>query len=226
MHRVDIHSHILSGVDDGAASIEETLAMLQGAKQAGFEAVIATPHLKRIDADINRIREAYQSAKPLFAAQGLDLYLGFECHYRLLLDWQPAALRPFCLGGGNVLLLEFPWNGLPLQWERSINELQKVGLEIVIAHPERYAPVQADQSIAVRMVQIGCELQLSAGSLTGGLFSKERACALGLLKAGLIHYLASDAHGAADYPAYAWVNTKYGHLISGGALLNTFGDQV
>ena len=73
MHRVDIHSHILSGVDDGAASIEETLAMLQGAKQAGFEAVIATPHLKRIDADINRIREAYQSAKPLFAAQGLDL---------------------------------------------------------------------------------------------------------------------------------------------------------
>ncbi len=226
MPRVDIHSHILPGIDDGAASMQETLAMLQGAKRAGFEAVIATPHLKRTNADIGRMREVYQSAKPIFAEQGLALYLGFECHYRLLLDWEPAAMRPFCLGGGQVLLLEFPYGGLPLQWEHSVNELQKLGLEVIIAHPERYAPVQADISIAARMVEIGCELQLSAGSLVDGLFSKERVCALSLLKAGLAHYLASDAHSAADYRTYARANSKYGRLVRAGSLLDTFGNRV
>lgn len=225
VNAVDIHSHILPGIDDGAQSREETLAMLQAAKRAGVAAIVATPHAQKVQADFDLIRDVFQDVKPAFEQNGIRLHLGFECHYRLFLDCEPGALRDLCVNGTDVVLLEFSPGALPLQWENSINQLQRLGMEVIIAHPERYAPVQADLSIAGRMAQIGCELQLSAGSLAGGLFSRERKCAVDLLKAGMIHYIASDAHCAADYQIYAQVNKRYGRLVKKGALLHSCGKR-
>ncbi|MEA5060781.1 MAG: CpsB/CapC family capsule biosynthesis tyrosine phosphatase [Candidatus Pelethousia sp.] len=221
---IDIHSHILPGVDDGSKSMVETLAMLEGAKAAGVSAIIATPHVKAIETNLHHIREAYEKVKPLAARSGIRLHLGFECHARLFLDCdEPGDLRAFCIERTNVVLLEFPLCDLPWRWENDIYQLQRLGMEVILAHPERYAPVQADISIAARMIQIGCELQLSTGSLCAGCFSLERVCANKLLQEGLTHYLASDAHCAADYRAYAQVYKKYKRLIAGGALLDGYG---
>lgn len=226
MRAMDIHCHILPGVDDGAGTQKETRDMLAAASRAGLQDIIATPHLKSTREDTDSIRAAWEQVKPLFESVGIALHLGFECNYRLLLDWEAGALRPFCLAETNVVLLEFSSRGLPLHWENSIQEIQRQGMDVIIAHPERYAPVQQDLSIAIRMVQIGCELQISAGSLMGGMFSKERACAMALLREGLAHYLASDAHCAADYKLYEQAKKKHGHLFKTGILLDSVGKEA
>jgi len=210
----DIHCHILPGVDDGAENLDETKAMLLAAKAAGVTAIIATPHLRKKIADFEGIRRAYDSAKPLFDENGVELRLGFECYYGMLLDGLDA--KASTLHGTNVLLLEFSPGYLPMQWENDINGIQRMGLDVVIAHPERYEPIQRDIGVAERMVETGCELQVSAGSLTGSLFSETRKCALRLLDKGLAGYIASDAHCAEDYRVYSRVMGKYGCQINKG----------
>lgn len=207
----DIHCHILPGVDDGAEDLDETKAMLLAAKAAGVTTIIATPHLREKTADFERIRRAYYSAKPLFDENGVELRLGFECYYGMLLNGLDA--KACTLHDTNVLLLEFSSGYLPMQWENDINGIQRMGLDVVIAHPERYGSIQHDIGVAERMVEIGCELQVSAGSLTGSLFSETRKCALRLLDKGLVGYIASDAHCVEDYRLYSRVMAKYGCLM-------------
>ncbi len=214
----DIHSHILPGVDDGAKNIAQTEAMLLAAKKAGVRSIIASPHLNTHNADMERIDNTYLDVKSLFAQSNVEPRLGFECDYGLLLS--ELDMRKFTVTGTNVLLLEFSLGYLPMQWENNIVELQRLGIEVIIAHPERYAPVQQDIVIAERMAEIGCELQVSAGSLHGGFFSKAKRCALAMLDKGLVGYIASDAHCAEDYQAFERACKKYGHLIKQGKLLS------
>ncbi len=96
--------------------------------------------------------------------------------------------------------------------------MQRLGLHIIIAHPERYTPIQDDIGIAERMAEIGCELQVSVGSLNKG-FASKRKCALAMLEKGLVSYIASDAHRPEDYRVYDKINKKYGKLLAAGALL-------
>ncbi len=213
----DIHSHILPNVDDGAENLAQTEEMLFAAKRAGITSIIATPHMRARAADTERIKRAYQEAKPLFERSGVHLGLGYECNYSLLLS--DMDLRKLTLNDTNVLLLEFSQGYFPMHWENSVVELQRMGLEIIIAHPERYTPVQQDSTIAARIAEIGCEMQVSAGSLHRRVFASEKKCALSLLEKGLVSYIASDAHVALDYDIFARINKKYGHLITKGALL-------
>lgn len=220
----DIHSHILPGVDDGAEDLATTKAMLLAAKDAGVTAIIATPHLRKKAADFGCIRGAFHGVKPMFDENGVELRLGYECHYGMLLDGLDA--KACTLGGTNVLLLEFSSGYLPLQWENDINDMQRSGLDVVIAHPERYEPIQRDISVAERMTEIGCELQVSAGSLTGSVFSKTRKCALKLLDKGLVGYIASDAHCAEDYRVYSRVMARYSRMIKPGTLLKSLAKEA
>ncbi len=213
----DIHSHILPGVDDGAENLAQTEEMLASAKRAGITSIIATPHLRARASATGQIKAAYLEAKPMFEHSCVELRLGYECHYGLLVSG--LDLRPLTIETTNVLLLEFSPGYLPMHWENSIVGLQRDGIEIIIAHPERYASIQQDIGIAERMVEVGCEMQVSAGSLHRRVFASEKKCALSLLEKGLVSYIASDAHVASDYDIFARINKKYGHLITKGALL-------
>ncbi len=213
----DIHSHILPGVDDGAKNIAQTEMMLLAAKKAGVSSIIASPHLNTRNTDLERIHNAYLETKPLFEKNDVELRLGFECNYGLLLsEWD---MRQFTVTGANVLLLELSRSYLPMHWENDIVELQRQCIEVIIAHPERYSSIQRDVVIAERMAEIGCELQISAASLFAGVFSKEKRCALTLLNDGLVGYIASDAHCAEDYQSFERACKKYGHLVKKGKLL-------
>ena len=101
-----------------------------------------------------------------------------------------------------MLLLEFSNSHLPANWQRAISTIQGKGVDIVIAHPERYKPVQEDIDIAREMREMGCRLQLSANFVEGGIFSPRRRTATALLKNGLVDYLASDAHRVEHYATY------------------------
>ncbi len=216
---IDVHSHILYGVDDGAGRLEETGQMLQEAKKAGVSLIIATPHLYATDANVAGMQRVYSRVCEAFSDYGIELRRGFECNYRVLLDEKAETLLSYRIQGTDVLLLEPPRQYLPESWEPSINALQRLGIEIVIAHPERCLAVQEDISVAERMLEIGCELQVSAGSLYESMFSKTRKCALEMLKEGYISYIASDAHCVADYKVYAKALKQYGHMVQPDGLL-------
>ena len=216
---LDIHSHVLPGVDDGAADMQESTAMLRAARAAGVTGIIATPHRKDAKDDPAHIREAYEALRPVAAELGMSLYLGYEYHYRLFLDGDVRHARAFCLADSSVLLLEFSTGALPLQWENTIYAIQQEGMDVIIAHPERYASVQADVSVAERMAQMGCELQIDVESLDAGAGSAERRCARLLISKGLASWIASDAHHADAYDSLAALWPKYRDRLKTPALL-------
>lgn len=219
MQRWDIHCHILPGVDDGANTPEQTKRMLLAAKAAGITGVIATPHIKTMQPDMDRISACFAGVKHLFIQQGIALRLGYEFDSRLLWESPGMRLQPFCIEGTGTVLLELSRGYLPLQWENGLRRIQGQGLDIIIAHPERCQPIQEDVGIAVRMAEIGCELQLSANAIDCTLLSKERRCQAALLRQGLISYIASDAHTAGDYRAYAQAQKRWGAWVKPGELL-------
>lgn len=216
---LDIHSHILPGVDDGSRSLTETEEMLSAAKAAGINAIIATPHVYSLAKGQAEIAQAFQTSAEACTQMGVRLIQGYECNYRTLLEGDAEQLLPYCIQGTQVLLLEPPNKFLPESWEERILGLQRAGMDVVIAHPERCAAFQEDMGCAVRMLEIGCEMQVSAADLYAGLLSKMRKCAVALLKAGMIGYIASDAHCTEDYRLYEKAICQYGRYVRHGRLL-------
>jgi protein-tyrosine phosphatase len=107
---LDIHSHILPGVDDGARSHRQSLQMLAAARSAGVDILVATPHLKHLNVDTNRISEAFLWLKPYALAAGISLLRGYEISYQVLLDLPYSELGRYCISGTNLLLLEHIMN--------------------------------------------------------------------------------------------------------------------
>ena len=205
---LDIHSHIIPHVDDGAYNIEQTKAMLRMAMQVGVKAIIATPHIDKPDIDRAALLAAYKEAADEASQLGIHLLLGYEYHYRLLLDDDSINHLQQYIGDTNILLLEFS-NVLPQGWENIISSVQQAGIDVIIAHPERYVDIQQDVSIAERMVQLGCDLQIDAESLDVGAVRAHKKSAKAMLKQGLVHWIASDAHNRRAYKSFAKINVKY-----------------
>lgn len=193
----DIHSHIIFDVDDGADSLDESIAMLCAARNAGVTELVATPHCHRSHFDEDRIRDHFAQLKPY--AHDIDFRLGFEVNYRRLVIMDPDEVTRYAFEGSNEFLLELSNSEFPFDLERQVFMLRGKGLDVIIAHPERYAPVQDDIDNAHMLLDMGCKLQLSADCFAEGRFSKQRRCAMKLLKEGLVSFVGSDAHCVEDY---------------------------
>lgn len=196
---IDTHLHILPGVDDGPDSVEESLALARVLVQEGISSAIATPHYNdefprrsasEISARVNDLQSALnRSSIPL------RLFPGHEALIKpgLIEDIQTGRLAT--LNGSRYLLLEL-WNDAWLpETERVIFELRAAGIVPVIAHPERYRAIQQDPSRLALLQRQGVLAQLTASSLIGMQGRTTKRCAETLLKKGLIHCIASDAHG-------------------------------
>ena len=195
---IDMHVHILPGVDDGAKDAEMTRAMMRRAADAGITFMIATPHVYRVEDQI-RHRGALRAARSLAHENGVKLNLGCEFNYRALRGSGTQELDAFCLGATKCLLLEFANDHLMPRWDAVISEIMDNGYLPIIAHPERYSYIQRDFGIAQEMSDLGCEMQVDACGLMAGLLSAERRTARKLLKEGMVSYIASDAHTPDDY---------------------------
>jgi protein-tyrosine phosphatase len=195
---IDLHSHILPGLDDGAETIESSLEMARAALADGIEAMAATPHVRDdYPTSAAAMESALAEVRAALAAEGLPLELlsGGE----IALDYLPLldddALRSFGLGGNpRYLLIETPYLGWPLGIAETLFELRLRGFEIVLAHPERNADVQEDPGKLESLVDAGILVQVTAASLDGRLGPPPRKTAEHLLKVGHVHMLASDAH--------------------------------
>ena len=195
---IDLHSHILPGVDDGAATLEASVEMARSAVADGIEAVAATPHVRRdYPTSPATMEERLAEVREALAVEGVPLEVlgGGELDLELLGELADDDLRRFGLGGNPaVLLLEFPYHGWPLGIGDTVFGLRSRGFRPVIGHPERNPEVQARPERLAPFVETGALVQLTAASLDGRLGRTARATGLRLLELELAHLVASDAH--------------------------------
>lgn len=194
---IDLHSHILHGLDDGASDLTESLEIARAAVADGIEAMAATPHVRddypttpaAMGAAVVEVREALASA-----GIPLDLHTGGEIALNRLDELTTEELREFALAGSRYILLEFPYHGWPLELPARIFALQAAGLVPVLAHPERSPEVIASPERLVPLVAGGALVQVTAASLDGRLGRRMQRSGLELVRRGLAHLIASDAH--------------------------------
>jgi protein-tyrosine phosphatase len=197
---IDLHSHILRGVDDGARSLEDSLDIARAAVADGITVIAGTPHVRDdwpTDAGVMEYRVAELRAELEQAAIPLDVRPGGEIAVEWLTRLPPEELRRFGLGGNpRYLLVETPYYGWPLGLAERLFALFASGITPVLAHPERNAEVQAAPERLVPLVQSGVLVQVTAASVDGRIGRRAQECGLGLIEHGLAHLLASDAHHA------------------------------
>ena len=201
---IDIHLHILPGVDDGPKTMEQTLQLARALVQEGIHTAIATPHYndefpQRPAAEIRECVGEVQQELDRHAIP-LRLFAGHEVLISPALLEDVQAGRVATLNGGRYLLLEL-WNSMWLpDTERIIFALRAVGIIPVLAHVERYRAIQQDHGRLKALLQQGVIAQITASSLVGLQGRTIRRCAEALLKEGLIQCIASDAHGLHTRP--------------------------
>jgi protein-tyrosine phosphatase len=195
---IDLHSHILPGLDDGARDLDEAVQIARAAVADETRVIAATPHVREdypttSDAMENGVAEL----RAALTRDGVDLVLlpGGEVALEQLERLSPDELRRFGLGGNpSYLLLETPYFDWPLSFGEFVFRLAAAGVTPVIGHPERNAAVQKDTELLGPLVRAGALVQVTAASLDGRLGSRPRTCARRLLDAELVHLVGSDAH--------------------------------
>lgn len=206
----DLHCHILPGVDDGAADLDESLRMLEAAKAAGITSITCTPHCRDPYFDYDAMWDAYELL--VEHADGFPLQMGFEVYHPKLMELGMQWAEYLHFDGSNEFLLELSTRATELEWneyERTIFELQGMGYTVIIAHPERYRAVQEDIEVARRLVKQGCKLCVSADFIAGGRLGKEKKPAKRLFEEDLVSYIASDAHEPVHYEYLARARREF-----------------
>ena len=203
MPAVDLHAHVLPGVDDGPATLDGTFALAEAAIASGTRRIVATPHINESRfIGPEAIGPAVEEVNRHLAQEGvaLDVEAGAEIALPRLLDLTDADLRLLRLGTGPYLLLECPFAMVAGEFEPLIFEVQSRGHLVLLAHPERCPAFQRDPDRLARLVDRGALVQLTAGALRGAFGTRTRDFAHHLLREDLVHVLASDAHDAVRRP--------------------------
>jgi protein-tyrosine phosphatase len=194
---IDLHCHILSGLDDGPKTLDLSLAMARH----GVRLCVATPHIHPgcYDNDYDAIQTAYQSFQLALAEKGIALQLRMAAEVRVdahLPSLVGARKRPFIRTweGRSALLIEFPHGHLPADSETLIPCLLNQGILPVIAPPERHRVFVRQPAKLVPFLELGCLPQVTAASLAGLFGPDIRRYAISLLRQGCVTFMASDAH--------------------------------
>jgi protein-tyrosine phosphatase len=218
MGYVDLHAHFLPALDDGSPDLATSVAMLRGMAAIGYERVTATPHqyAHRFLPALPQIDEAFASVREAARAEGIALELSLAAenmwddvfHAR----WADASFPRY--DGGKAFLFEVRPEELPLNFERSLFQLQVKGFRPVMAHPERYAPFWSDHARLERIAEAGCALLVDLGALTGYHGHRQQKAGRKLVESGLAHAVASDAHNVKDVEVARagidWIRKKLG----------------
>jgi protein-tyrosine phosphatase len=196
---VDIHSHVLPGVDDGSRSMEESMEMLRMAAEAGTTDIVATPHASpQFPFDAARVREAFrelsEKCRGLIQLHlGCDFHLTFENVRNCLED--PSA---YTVNGKSYLMVELPDLTSASAMRAVLRRLISAGIVPVITHPERNPSLQPNIGELEGWVKDGCLLQVTGQSLLGLFGPVAQRAAETLLQQRLVHFVASDAHDTQD----------------------------
>jgi protein-tyrosine phosphatase len=193
---IDLHLHVLPGVDDGAVDDFEAQGMLERWAELGFTELVATPHLSGPLTPIYsaEIADSFERIEVNAAALGIRLQRGFEIMLSPDLPGRLEEGEPLSLAGSTAVLVEVPFLLWPSFTEAILFAIQAAGFQPVLAHPERYTAVQNDPRLALAPAQRGTVLQITYASLAGVLGRSARRTAELLLRSDVPVVLASDAH--------------------------------
>lgn len=195
---IDLHSHLLPGIDDGPASVEDALALARAAAAAGTRTIVATPHIDHrwkvepteVPDMVQRMREALSEAHI-----ELDVRVGGEISLPRLADLDAAEVDAVRLGGGPYILLECPHRATAATgFPTTVRYLRRRGESIILAHPERSPTFQRTPAHLAALVREGVLTSITAASLLGTFGTAIQSFSLRLLRDGLVHNVASDAH--------------------------------
>jgi protein-tyrosine phosphatase len=202
---VDLHAHLLHGVDDGPTSLDEAVRMCEIAAADGIRVAVAAPHQHHALAPNDDRNELVTRFEALRAAVGSKLALALGAEIRVdsdllaEVDQLPdGSLLP--LAGSHYLLLEFPSARVGPDPKAIVHELTLAGWRPVLAHPERVPWLAEEPAALAELVERGALLQLTAMSVTGEFGRRTRECCAFLLDNDLAHFVASDAHDTSSRP--------------------------
>lgn len=217
---IDIHSHVLFGLDDGARTLEDSLAMVRMAAAHGTTDLVATPHANlmfkfdpgQIAERIATLREAADGALRLYT--GCDFHLSFD-------NIQDAIAHPrkYTIHQQRYLLVEFSELLVFSNTGDIFARLRDAGMTPIVTHPERNGLLRQRIENIARWVDQGARVQLTAQSLTGGFGKRAQEFSRELLERGLVHVVASDGHDCERRPpvmdeARAWIRDKYSEALA------------
>lgn len=207
---VDIHSHLVPNVDDGARDIGAVVAGIARMKALGIRRVLTTPHLHgslthqpdKLEARLRQVTDAFDETARTLSARHPDVE--FRRGHEVLVDMpEPDLSDPrLRMAGTSFVLLEWPRLSIPPGTTRVLRWIRDQGYRPVVAHPERYAGVADRDNLARLWKDAGAYLQVNYGSLAGRYGTRAREFALWLLEEGLADYMASDFHGHASLSIY------------------------
>ena len=200
---IDLHCHILHGIDDGAKNIEDSIDMARAAVAEGITHILATPHYKNGHWDnekkdililVDELQEELDARDiPLTIFPGQEVRINGE----LFEDLAEEKIQ-FIDEGNQYVLIEFPTPSIPAYTESLFFELQKEGITPIIVHPERNRAVLKDPNVLLPFIEKGALAQLTAASYTGDFGKSIQKVSKQLVEANLVHFIASDAHNVSS----------------------------
>jgi protein-tyrosine phosphatase len=201
---IDLHCHVLPGLDDGPRTLEESIALCRAARREGTRTLVATPH---VNSDYPAVTAASMQSgvhalNRALSTAGIDLTVrtGAEVALSRVGELSDSELGLLALGGGPYVLLELPWTSATAGAMNALRAFAHRGYRIVLAHPERLPMLQRDGDLVREMVESGALCCLDASSLTAHADRGARSMAWDLLAGGLVHAIASDCHDAVRRP--------------------------
>jgi protein-tyrosine phosphatase len=200
---IDIHSHILPGLDDGARSLSEALQMARIASEDGITQMVCTPHMFNglsPNPEPSELRERVNALQEAIGPDGLRVLPGNEVHFSHQILPKVRQNGVMKLNDGNYMLVEFPMLTVPVGARELFQELLSMGVRPILVHPERNAQLQARRSMVADFIELGVYVQVTAMSVTGEFGSAPKNCAESLLRHNCVHFLATDTHRSERRP--------------------------
>ena len=195
---VDIHSHIIPGIDDGSKDMEMTLEMLRNAEKDGVKEIVATPHylLEYGEATIDEVKNYVKEINNVLEKENINIkiYSGQEVYYTEKIIEYYMQGNIGTINDSRYMLIEFPMRKFDESIFDTLYELQVRNIVPVIAHPERYIPIIEDPKNINKFINEGYLFQVNAGSIDGRFGEKVQKTANILLDNGIYNFIGSDAH--------------------------------
>lgn len=199
---LDLHVHVLPGIDDGPRTLEDALALAQALADDGIEHIVATPHIYPgvFDNSASRIGEVFDDFQSAVSDAGIALTMTWAAEVRIcpeILDWIETRRLPMLNGslvGPSTALIELPDGQIPVGTDKLMGMMLERGITPLMAHPERNKAVMEQPTRLEALRRLGCKFQVTAGSVLGDFGSRAQTTAQKLLEAGWVDVIATDAH--------------------------------
>jgi len=191
---IDIHCHILPGIDDGPSDMQESIKMAEIAACDGITKIVATPHIKNTLHPVSSIRNSIAQLNKKLVDLGISLEIIQGADVNAMLD--TALLKGYTINNTQYILVEFPHTHLPNSMREILFKMMVQGYRPIITHPERNGSVLKDPRVLFELINGGVLAQITADSITGTFGVDIQECSRYLLKKNMIRFIATDAHSS------------------------------